>query len=83
MEAKEFELKGIKILFWLFLTERNLIYFIYNRKNLGIKAAEQNDSINSIDNFRKAIELAPEWASSYNNRAQALRLFGRTTGLIF
>ncbi|RNA08586.1 OTU domain-containing 6B [Brachionus plicatilis] len=44
----------------------------------GVKAAQAGDLKKSIETFGKAIEIAPHWASSYNNRAQALRLSGDT-----
>ncbi|CAF0731510.1 unnamed protein product [Brachionus calyciflorus] len=52
---------------------------INDAKNLeveGVKAAQTGDIKRSIECFSKAIEIAPHWASSYNNRAQALQLSG-------
>ncbi|XP_066995568.2 tetratricopeptide repeat protein 36 [Anabrus simplex] len=42
----------------------------------GVKAAESGDLDEAIDIFTRAIQMAPEWASGYNNRAQAFRLKG-------
>ena len=47
----------------------------------GIKLAEQNDIKSSIECFNRAIKIAPHWASSYNNRAQAFRLFNDMNGI--
>lgn len=46
----------------------------------GVHAAEQGDTLQAIDLFGKSINTAPERASGYNNRAQALRLSGDTLG---
>jgi len=40
----------------------------------GVKAAEVGNIVESIQLFTKAIEICPERASGYNNRAQAFRL---------
>jgi hypothetical protein len=48
----------------------------------GVEAAEENNLKRSIELFSLAIEKAPNWASSYNNRAQALRLSGQLEGKI-
>lgn len=42
----------------------------------GVNLAESGHVENAIELFNKAILLAPEHASSYNNRAQAYRLQG-------
>ena len=47
----------------------------------GIKAAEANDINAALEFFKQAIEEAPQWASAYNNRAQALRLTGDIDGM--
>jgi hypothetical protein len=47
----------------------------------GVKAAESGDLDKAIGLFTRAINIAPEWASGYNNRAQAYRLKGDTAGM--
>jgi len=49
----------------------------------GVKLAESNDLKRSIECFTMAIQTSPEWASAYNNRAQALRLSGDWHGTLF
>jgi tetratricopeptide (TPR) repeat protein len=47
----------------------------------GVKAAESGDLDTAIGLFTRAINIAPKWASGYNNRAQAYRLKGDTAGM--
>jgi hypothetical protein len=47
----------------------------------GVKAAESGDLDTAIAAFTKVINIAPQWASGYNNRAQAYRLKGDTQGV--
>jgi tetratricopeptide (TPR) repeat protein len=47
----------------------------------GVKAAESGDLDTAIGTFTKVINIAPQWASGYNNRAQAYRLKGNTPGV--
>jgi tetratricopeptide (TPR) repeat protein len=47
----------------------------------GVKAAESGDLDTAIATFTKVINIAPQWASGYNNRAQAYRLKGNTPGV--
>ena len=42
-----------------------------------MQAAESGDLLRSLSLFSEAIDLLPERASGYNNRAQALRLMGQ------
>jgi len=42
-----------------------------------VELAEAGNVEKALAQFEKAIEIAPKWASAYNNRAQALRLIGR------
>lgn len=42
----------------------------------GVQAAEKGDIDQAIEIFSKVIRLAPNRASGYNNRAQALRIKG-------
>lgn len=42
----------------------------------AVKAAESGDLDTAIATFTKVIDIAPQWASGYNNRAQAYRLKG-------
>ncbi|XP_020650493.1 tetratricopeptide repeat protein 36 [Pogona vitticeps] len=42
----------------------------------GVTAAEAGDLDDALESFGRAIELLPERASAYNNRAQAFRLKG-------
>lgn len=42
----------------------------------GVEAAEKGDIDRAIDIFGEVIRLAPNRASGYNNRAQALRIKG-------
>ncbi|XP_046390253.1 tetratricopeptide repeat protein 36 isoform X2 [Ischnura elegans] len=46
----------------------------------GVKTAEQGQLQDAINIFTKAIDTAPNRPSGYNNRAQALRLFGKEAG---
>uniref|UniRef100_G3MT76 Uncharacterized protein n=1 Tax=Amblyomma maculatum TaxID=34609 RepID=G3MT76_AMBMU len=43
----------------------------------GVQAAEKGDVDRAIDIFSEVIRLAPNRASGYNNRAQALRMKGQ------
>ncbi|KAK8774998.1 tetratricopeptide repeat protein 36 homolog [Amblyomma americanum] len=43
----------------------------------GVQAAEKGDIDRAIDIFTEVIRLAPNRASGYNNRAQALRIKGQ------
>lgn len=42
----------------------------------GVKQAEAGHTDRALELFSQAIQIAPEHASSFNNRAQALRLQG-------
>ncbi len=64
-----------------YLSVIGIIYF--KKFQLGFKSAEKNDLKRSIECFNKAIEIAPHWASSYNNRAQAFRLIGNIDGILY
>ncbi|XP_067422495.1 tetratricopeptide repeat protein 36 [Emydura macquarii macquarii] len=46
----------------------------------GVLAAESGDVNTALERFSEAIQLLPERASGYNNRAQALRLKGVVAG---
>ena len=46
----------------------------------GVKCAENNDLDGAISFFNQAVTVAPNRASCYNNRAQALRLRGDVEG---
>ncbi|PSN38372.1 Tetratricopeptide repeat protein 36 [Blattella germanica] len=46
----------------------------------GVRAAEHGDIGAALDIFTQVINLAPNWASGYNNRAQACRLKGDIAG---
>ncbi|ELK12041.1 Tetratricopeptide repeat protein 36 [Pteropus alecto] len=46
----------------------------------GVTAAEAGDLSTALERFGQAINLLPERASAYNNRAQARRLQGDVTG---
>lgn len=46
----------------------------------GVSAAEAGDLQGALQLFSQAIEILPQRASAYNNRAQALRLRGDTAG---
>uniref|UniRef100_A0A8C8S170 Tetratricopeptide repeat protein 36 n=1 Tax=Pelusios castaneus TaxID=367368 RepID=A0A8C8S170_9SAUR len=48
----------------------------------GVLAAESGDVNTALERFSEAIQLLPERASGYNNRAQALRLKGDVTGAL-
>lgn len=43
----------------------------------GVKSAEAGDVEAALTAFNKAIQVAPHRASSFNNRAQVLRLMGK------
>ena len=49
----------------------------------AVKEAENGNLTAAIEMLGRAIDLAPERASGYNNRAQALRLKGDTKGRRF
>lgn len=46
----------------------------------GVSAAEAGDLQAALQLFSQAIQILPQRASAYNNRAQALRLQGNTAG---
>lgn len=46
----------------------------------GVMAAEAGDLATALERFAQAIDLLPERASAYNNRAQARRLQGDVAG---
>ncbi|XP_054448604.1 tetratricopeptide repeat protein 36 [Pteronotus mesoamericanus] len=48
----------------------------------GVIAAEAGDLSTALERFGQAINLLPERASAYNNRAQARRLQGDVTGAL-
>ncbi|XP_038078320.1 tetratricopeptide repeat protein 36-like [Patiria miniata] len=48
----------------------------------GVHSAEAGDVNSAIDFFNKAVQVAPQRASCYNNRAQALRLKGDVIGAL-
>lgn len=48
----------------------------------GMRLAEAGDLETAILVFTEAVNLAPSTASCYNNRAQALRLAGRSDGAL-
>uniref|UniRef100_A0ACB8EY56 Tetratricopeptide repeat protein 36 n=2 Tax=Sphaerodactylus townsendi TaxID=933632 RepID=A0ACB8EY56_9SAUR len=48
----------------------------------GIAAAEAGKVDEALERFGRAIQLLPERASAYNNRAQALRLKGDAAGAL-
>ena len=45
-----------------------------------MKAAESGDILTALEFFSQAVQIAPDRASGYNNRAQALRLKGDIQG---
>lgn len=47
----------------------------------GVSAAETGDLQTALQLFSQAIQILPQRASAYNNRAQALRLKGDTAGM--
>ncbi|KAM4566535.1 tetratricopeptide repeat protein 36 [Odontesthes bonariensis] len=48
----------------------------------GVSAAEAGDLQAALQLFSQAIQILPQRASAYNNRAQALRLQGDTAGAL-
>lgn len=46
----------------------------------GVSAAEAGDLQSALQLFSQAVQILPERASAYNNRAQALRLLGDAAG---
>ena len=46
----------------------------------AVKLAEEQKLDEALEKFTKSLELTPNRASIYNNRAQALRLSGRDEG---
>nr|XP_006121009.1 tetratricopeptide repeat protein 36 isoform X1 [Pelodiscus sinensis] len=48
----------------------------------GVLAAESGDVNRALEKFSQAIQLLPERASCYNNRAQAFRLKGDVAGAL-
>ncbi|XP_040181429.1 tetratricopeptide repeat protein 36 [Rana temporaria] len=59
-----------------------LLEEVRNLELLGVQAAESGDLITAVQKFSKAVELLPDRASAYNNRAQVLRLQGDITGAL-
>eukprot|EP00064_Thunnus_orientalis_P024324 superscaffoldBa00010255_g24610 len=49
----------------------------------GVSAAEAGDLQTALQLFSQAIQILPQRASAYNNRAQALRLQGNTAVLLY
>ncbi|XP_078615910.1 tetratricopeptide repeat protein 36-like [Branchiostoma floridae x Branchiostoma japonicum] len=49
---------------------------------LAVQSAENGDIDQALDLFNQAVAVAPDWASGYNNRAQALRLRGDVLGAL-
>ena len=47
----------------------------------GVAQAEAGHTDRALELFSEAIHIAPEHSSSFNNRAQALRLQGDTQGI--
>lgn len=47
----------------------------------GVSAAETGDLQTALQLFSQAIQILPQRASAYNNRAQALRLKGDRAGM--
>uniref|UniRef100_A0A8D0EAF4 Tetratricopeptide repeat protein 36 n=1 Tax=Salvator merianae TaxID=96440 RepID=A0A8D0EAF4_SALMN len=48
----------------------------------GVRAAEEGELDKALEKFSQAIQLLPERAAAYNNRAQALRLKGDVKGAL-
>ncbi|XP_029922961.1 tetratricopeptide repeat protein 36 [Myripristis murdjan] len=48
----------------------------------GVSAAEAGDLQTALQQFSQAIQILPQRASAYNNRAQARRLQGNTAGAL-
>ncbi|XP_060574585.1 tetratricopeptide repeat protein 36 homolog [Ruditapes philippinarum] len=48
----------------------------------GVKAAESGNIDKALELLNQAVTIAPDHASSYNNRAQALRLHGDVSGAL-
>ncbi|XP_034024854.1 tetratricopeptide repeat protein 36 [Thalassophryne amazonica] len=48
----------------------------------GVSAAEAGDLQCALQRFSQAIQILPQRASAYNNRAQTLRLQGNTAGAL-
>jgi tetratricopeptide (TPR) repeat protein len=48
--------------------------------HLGVRLAEKNQLVEAIERFSQAIAINPQYPSSYNNRAQAYQLQGKTEG---
>ncbi|XP_071109345.1 tetratricopeptide repeat protein 36-like [Haliotis cracherodii] len=48
----------------------------------AVKAAESGDLETALDLLNEAVTRVPDWASSYNNRAQVLRLQGDVKGAL-
>lgn len=46
----------------------------------GVSAAEAGDLQSALQLFSQAVQILPQRASAYNNRAQALRLLGDAAG---
>lgn len=46
----------------------------------GVQKAEAADLAGALELFNQAVQMAPERASCYNNRAQLLRLKGDVPG---
>lgn len=69
----------------VYFSDEDAVTNVAAAKNLeveGVKAAESGDLDKAIGLFTRAINIAPEWASGYNNRAQAYRLKGDTAAAV-
>nr|XP_057936319.1 tetratricopeptide repeat protein 36 [Doryrhamphus excisus] len=62
--------------------DTNLLRRAKDLEERGVSAAETGDLQEALQMFCQAIQVLPQRASAYNNRAQALRLQGDTEGAL-
>ncbi|KAM9732873.1 tetratricopeptide repeat protein 36 [Menidia menidia] len=62
--------------------DRELLRRVRELERGGVSAAEAGDLNAALQLFSEAIQLLPQKASAYNNRAQALRLQGDAPGAL-
>ncbi|XP_029028148.1 tetratricopeptide repeat protein 36 [Betta splendens] len=62
--------------------DTDLLKQVKELETRGVSAAEAGDLCAALQLFSQAVQMLPERASAYNNRAQALRLQGNTAGAL-
>ncbi|XP_037534242.1 tetratricopeptide repeat protein 36 [Nematolebias whitei] len=62
--------------------DTELLKQVKEMETRGVSAAEAGDLQTALQLFSQAVQILPERASAYNNRAQALRLLGDAAGAL-